>query len=86
MKHQDKVYFVRALYDKPGSGGQEMRICWISCGSFSFPGPHIETLDMQLRACLHGGEVTHLSGVKNNPRLHAILQPRQFQDALCQDY
>ena len=35
-----------------------------------------------LRACLHGGgapqvgEVTCLGGVKNNPSLHAILQPR----------
>ena len=36
-----------------------------------------------LRACLHGsggpqvGEVTRLGGVKkNNPPLHAILQPR----------
>ena len=35
-----------------------------------------------LRACLHGGggpqvgEVTCLGGVKNNPPLHAILQPR----------
>ena len=35
-----------------------------------------------LRACLHGsgghqvGEVTCLGWVKNNPPLHAILQPR----------
>ena len=37
---------------------------------------------MLLRACLHGGggpqvgEVTCLCEVKNNPPLHAILQPR----------
>ena len=36
----------------------------------------------QIRACLHGGggpqigEVTRLGGVKINPPLHAILQPR----------
>ena len=37
---------------------------------------------MSLRACLRGGggpqisEVTRLGGGKNNPPLHAILQPR----------
>ena len=37
---------------------------------------------IHLRACLHGDggpqvdEVTCLCGVKNNPPLHAILQPR----------
>ena len=37
---------------------------------------------LSIRACLHEGggpqigEVTPLGGVKNNPPLHAILQPR----------
>ena len=41
-----------------------------------------KTVHSYLRACLHGGggpqedEVTRLGGVKkNNPRLHAVLQP-----------